>query len=1093
MIGPGSESEAPSKPAVETLVAYDQAKGRDESSPALPSGMCISDGEAIACVDLLHRVWPPAAAFAPAPLAAAAVLGDFRIVREIGRGGMGVVYEAEQMSLRRRVALKVLPQAAFLDEGRLARFELEARAAATLDHPNIVPIYSIGCEQNVHYYAMQWIRGVSLAELYAERTSAAGKAGAASVATTGAAVPPPHMAETDAAQHSFGASRSHAERYFDRVADWGRQAAEALHFSHERGVIHRDVKPANLIIDPAGKLWITDFGLARLQDDAGVTCTGDLVGTLQYASPERLQGNPAANHLVDVYALGITLYEMLALKPAFEGNDRPAVIRQIMERDPRPLRQVDPWIATDLEIIVAKATEKEPSNRYQSAGEFADDLRRFLNDQPIKAKRPTIADRALKWARRHQALAKASLVFGGALILLLGASVMLIQRSLRDTADLLYMADLNAAYSAWGQGSSEEAREILGRHTPAAWQADRRGLEWRVLHDSVAPPDHLELLGHVGPVNEIAVFPDRRRLASVGADGTLRLWDLPSGKLLRTVTVCNEPLNSVAVSGDGKWAAVESNVAYLCDLEDGAEISEVLTSDFTFESLAFSPDGESLFAGSRYHEVVKLSLEERSSTTLPSAARIESLEVSPNGALLVPNRRPGYADAAVGVIQFVDPGSMQPTRELDASLDARHRGQLTVARSSACGEYILAGEKYDSTAYLFESKSGKIAAQTPVSRDRLTDVAIAADGTSIGIGYRDGVVEVFLVQLQRGDAVINSRPRIIHAHDGELLSLQFVDATRLATAGADGAIRLWDLSRNQATPLECGEASLTGVVLSPDGKYVAYTSLHGYGAVNADDGSTTLRRRHPGRAFQYPVWAPQSDEFSIVARDDAAVVTVRPSDAQARTIKLRERPEKFAYSPRGDELALVGAAHLSIVDSKTGAETFHSTLEAADASSVCYSTDGKWLALGDEAGVVTVVKRSSARTTAQFKARGEVDWVCFSPDGRLLASGHRDGVLRLWDLRTETLAAEFGGHEVGVADALFSRDGNTLVSSSQSGAVRIWSVKHARLFGVLFDPAWEGTSVGPCRLALTESGHRLAIGYQNVLDDFPDMLLWQAK
>lgn len=1091
------EPEGESMQAVHPLVEYDRVKGTHESPQMLSSGGHLIDGEEIACVDLLHRVWPSSnAASLEAALPHPAVLGDFRIVREIGRGGMGVVYEAEQISLRRMVALKILPHVAFLDEGRLTRFELEARTAATLEHPHIVPIYSVGCEQNVHYYAMQLIRGASLAELYAQRASAVGESTAEqAVETAGplSTIDRPQTENCSAPSYSFGASRSQSERYFNKVAEWGRQAAEAIHFSHERGVVHRDIKPANLIIDSAEKLWITDFGLARLHDEAGVTCTGDLIGTLQYISPERLQGDPGADRLGDVYALGVTLYEMLSLQPAFEGGDRPAMLRRIIERDPRPLRQVDPWVPADLETIVAKAVEKEPSSRYLSAGELAADLHRYLSNQPILAKRANLAERALKWARRHKTLAHASLIFGGLLIALLGIALLIIQRSLRETADLLYMADVSAAYSEWGRGEVADARASLAAHIPSAWEVDRRGLEWQLLQEAATPPEHLELLGHVGPVNEIAVFPDRDRLASVGADGTFRIWELATGKLLRTVKVCDEPLSSVAISEDGKLAAVGSTVVYLCDLDDDGAISEVLRNDFTFESLAFSPDSQTLFAGARYQEVVKLSLTDRTTKILPSTARIETLGISTDGALLVPNRREGYAGSAVGVIQFVDPTTMEVLRELDASIDARHRGQLTVAKASICGRYVLAGEKYDSTAYLFESESGKRVAQTPVSRDRLTDVAIAPDGSFIGVGYRDGVFEVFLVQLLGDDVVINARPRIVRAHEGELLSMEFIDARLLATAGTDGAIRLWKLPRFQPKSLKCGAAGLTGVSLSPNGEYLAYTSHNGYGVVRVVDGTTTFRWRQPGAAFQDPVWASHSDQFSIVAWDEAALVTVSSTGAKARTTQLRERPEEIAYSPHGRELALVGRAHLSILDTQTGVETFSTQLGPASTLAVGYSIDGEMLAIGDETGGVTLLRLPNYQQVARFKARGETDAVCFSPDNRYLASGHRDGAIRLWDLRKKQLDAELRGHEVGVADVIFSNDGLTLVSASQNGIIRSWSVKHGRLFGVIFDPGWEGASAGPCRLDLTRAGDLLAVGYQNVPDDFVDAMLWRVK
>jgi serine/threonine protein kinase/WD40 repeat protein len=1087
------ESDATWHLTVDLLVEYDLAKETGtQTQPLRPDGPL--DEAAIACVDLLHRAWPSSSgALGPRNLPAATVLGDFRLVREIGRGGMGVVYEAEQLSLARRVAVKVLPHAALLSAGRLARFELEARTAATLEHPHIVPIFSVGREHNVHYYAMKLIRGVSLADLYLYRSSfAAGGRGANG--DTGGAKNEELGNARDALLRSIGSEPSDVVRYFDAIVEWGIQAAEALQFSHERGVVHRDIKPANLLIDQSRTLWIADFGLARLNDDSGATFTGEVVGTLRYTSPERLQGGPGANQQVDVYSLGVTLYEMLALQPAFDEGDRPYLLRQIIEHDPRPLRQVDPRIPTDLETIIAKAMEKDPAQRYLSAGEFAADLRRYATHQPIQAKRATIAHRVSKWTKRHKTLARAFLIFGGLLLLLLGVSSFLIQRSLRDTSDLLYAADVSAAYSAWGRGATAEASDILARQLPGRWQTDRRGLEWRLLQTAIEPAERIELLAHDGSVNELAVFPDQRRLASVGDDGTLRIWEVPSGKLLRTVNVCNEPLHSVAVSSNGKLAAVGSTSGYLYDVENDIPPEEVVRSEYTIESLAFSRDGQTLFAGARYHELMAVTLQDLQVTKIATDSRVESLEVLPDGTLLAPNRRPGSGDQPAGVIEFIDPSSLKAIREIDSSRISRTQSQLTVARASRCGEYVLTGETHGSTAYLFETQSGKKVAQTPMSRVRLTDVAIAGDGTCLGMGYRDGVCEVSSIQwLPDGEVLINQRPQIVHAHEGELLSMKFIGSSLLATAGKDGAIRLWKLPRHQSPSMQCGETSLTGVSLSPDGKHVAYASLKGYGAIDVESGSTAYRWRQRGTAFLDPVWSPRSDQFSVVALDNALLVTVDLTAAEARTASLREQPAKIAYSPHGDALALAGPAYLSIRNAKTGAETRCADIRPGNALSVCYSDDGELIAYGNDLGCVNVVRSSDCSQAVQFSSPVEVDVVRFSPDSHLLASGHRDGVVRLWNLRQGKLVAEFRGHEMGVADLRFSTDGATLASATQTGIVRLWSVKHARLFGVLFDPAWNGVKVGKCSLHLTSSGDQLASGYWNKPDDFADLMLWRAE
>jgi eukaryotic-like serine/threonine-protein kinase len=386
-------------------------------------------------------------------------LGDFKIVREIGRGGMGVVYEAVQLSLGRRVALKVLPFAAALDRKQLQRFKNEAQAAAQLHHNNIVPVYAVGCERGVHFYAMQLIQGQPLSVLIRQMRSLAGRdeAGpdggsvtsilASNLAsgrwaparpTSAAASPldreqrsndpsspdrsPSEPAapwdsssevqshtrlshDTTAATAALTTHHSSRGRYFRTVAELGRQAAEALEHAHTVGVIHRDVKPGNLLVDQQGNVWITDFGLAQFHAEAGLTRTGDMMGTLRYMSPEQAIGNRVVlDHRTDIYSLGVTLYELLTLEPVFASSDRADLLRRIIEDEPKSMQSLEPSIPVELETIVLKALAKAPVERYGTAQDLADDLKRFLNDEPIRARRPTPLERVTKWSRRHRGL-----------------------------------------------------------------------------------------------------------------------------------------------------------------------------------------------------------------------------------------------------------------------------------------------------------------------------------------------------------------------------------------------------------------------------------------------------------------------------------------------------------------------------------------------------------------------------------------------------------------------------------------------------------------------------------------------------------------
>jgi serine/threonine protein kinase len=440
----------------------------------------------------------------PRPAAPAAVnlkaLGDYRIIREVGRGGMGIVYEAEQESLERRVAVKVLPHGPVLGEKQLRRFEREARTAARLHHTNIVPVFGVGEQDGLHYYVMQFIRGVGLdavigalrrgeacladappgvpSELFTAgqaanalrsgtfpqvKDSAPRESGAAPSTGSFVAAPaaggshteihakvpltqPPLPIEEAAPLPAAPRPAAPASKaYWQSVARLGRQVASALDYAHSQNVLHRDIKPANLLLDATGTVWVADFGLAKVLERDGVSNTGDVVGTLQYMAPELFHGDYDARS--DICSLGLTLYEMLALQPAFQDSNHSRLIHRITQEEAPRLRRLNPALPRDLETVIHKAIARDPARRYQSAREMHDDLERLLEDRPIQARRVGYTERLLRWCRRNPAVAGLTVLAISLLLLVAAvASVGYVRTSeaLAGESEQRKLADANA-------------------------------------------------------------------------------------------------------------------------------------------------------------------------------------------------------------------------------------------------------------------------------------------------------------------------------------------------------------------------------------------------------------------------------------------------------------------------------------------------------------------------------------------------------------------------------------------------------------------------------------------------------------------------
>jgi WD40 repeat protein/serine/threonine protein kinase len=993
---------------------------------------------------------------------------DFQLLREIGRGGMGIIYEAWQVTLRRRVALKILPAAAMLDPRRLARFQNEARLAATLDHPHIVKVYAVGGGESVPYFAMQYIDGRSLADEIDALREYGGDLPLSEAHTRSnptergesPAKPPSEKSKARLKAAELGElTASYGGRpFFHRVARLGIQVCEAIEHAHSRGIIHRDIKPANLLVDDRDWLWVADFGLARTLADSGLTAAGDMMGTLRYASPEQALGKASVNERSDLYSVGASLYELITLMPFFDVEEPEALLHAVVHEAPLPPSRIVPQIPRDLETILLSATAKDPEDRYASAGDMAYDLQAFLDNRPILARRSNVIDRLVKWSRRNSVSVNATLITA-ALVLVVAAIFLYIEQRktraalrearhhLRDTkqanaqaeqalreknetaqllSDRLYIQSVLQAADGFREGDPLRSHQSLkelklesGKGTSpqasAAAAEEQRRFEWRFLSRICEPPRESVAVSDQ-PLYCVTFAPNGDMIAVAGQDAVVRLYDARTMALRSQWPTDQTEVNQISFSPDGQRVATagDDGTVRIWEIESQTSPPPIRLHAKRVYQATFSHDGKSLFTAGEESKVRRLNVE--------------------NGE-------------SMGEISIEAPNSLA----LAASLDGRW---LAIAEDSA-------------RVSLYDLAANTMHAAIPL-RGNATTVAFSPDGRFMATGDKSDEVLVF--------ATGQTTPLQSFQHSDEIGGLSFSPNSQWLACSDRGGVVGFHPIGDKTAPEPAGVDST-----DPTVKQIAYRRRlaanhllkwrahigRAYEMAWSPDGGSlfsvgddgALRRWRP---FEECVVRPLSPPSEFVAGRDVdlaaaqeegrfVVLTIGPDEKSylrwidakqgisSRKLPLEKTFDRFAITADGARTAFkaAGGGHIEFSDAARPERRWRNS-EGRAFMNLTFSPDGALLATTQDDNFVQLIETASGGKRSSLSASNGSAAPAFSPDDKWLAfDSHNDIVI--WDIARNETRAVLEGHDSTIVQTQFSHDGQILASISKDRTLRLWS------------------------------------------------------
>jgi serine/threonine protein kinase/WD40 repeat protein len=921
----------------------------------------------------------PAGGDAPDP----GQFAGFDLIKELGRGGMGIVYHAVRQTDGQPIALKVLRAFGNSNQSQRTRFRREAQAIASLNHPHIVPLVGSDEAQGVSYLAMQLIDGVTIADVIAEQKNGSRSTGSGGSRRNAIDSPGDKggVADETAVEMKIKtpiSGQSAAQclsrlitlrgDYFHSLASCLADVADALQHAHESGVIHRDVKPSNLLLDTDGHVWLTDFGLASRNDEQTVaTATGDVLGTPIYMSPEQAMGTSGnVSQLSDIYSLGATLYELATLHKPFDGSRQEVLLQVIRGEFPTP-RRVRADLPRQLEAIIVKAMSLSPLVRYASAAELARDLRRFVAGETVVARLPGVMGRIGRWSQRNPRVALAAAIGTAATIAAviavqtfnsqqlarlndrLGSTNALLestnadlsvsnQQLIQSQATLrqnLYTADMAAAYRAYNDLDLVGAGELLSRHVPAPGEPDLRGIEWRLLSHLIKPPESTVLVRHDQAGTEAAFVPGTSQVVSVGHDGVVKVVDLNQPETPIEFQLKGK-LDAIAVSPDGKSFVTGENVVFglnrvvIRAMHDGRVLQRLTGHQYAVESAVFSPDGKLVATAGRYQDVLVHTTDGKLVKRITTNSRNESLRFTPDGKYLVTLMR--GEDRATSYLRGWSVADFEATVDL-------FRGQaLAIAFAADSNRLAVLTDMHAIT--VVDWPGGELLAETKGIRGRIRCLAISPDGQTLAAGCDQGIIYIWTLEsadfglqqlplpasIQASDQGITSVSifsAVDDSQDSGYQSKQTDDDKQLLVTAEDGSTTLWELHRSNPGLVNLNTDRVSGPqeqfvamflvdsAKHPDVVFLRSTSGELVRFDACSETNTRIAQIDPDRAGCF---ALSVDERRIVAAtpDDLVLVDVDSGEIVQRIRKQVNEKEclSLAFDRDGNELLALFNDHL---------------------------------------------------------------------------------------------------------------------------------------------------------------------------------------